>query len=139
MPAATSPMSHRSPLPCEPLHAFHKISSLLKKPAVKGTPERAAVAIMKVSPVFGMLHGVDDASRAQEQTGLEESVGHEMKDTGSESAYPAGKKHVAKLRHGGVGENSLDVVLHQTDGSGEDRGHRSHHRNDGERPGSGPQ
>jgi len=40
---------------------------------------------------------------------------------GHERADPGAEEHVAELGHRRVGEDLLDVVLHQTDGGGEDR------------------
>src|SRR4029077_2451291 len=72
-------------------------------------------------------HGVDDAAGAEEQEGLEEGVGHEVKNPCGESTDAEGEKHVAELADGGIGENLLDVGLDEGHGGGEDRGCGSHY------------
>ena len=59
------------------------------------------------------------AARAEKQQGLEKSVSHQVKDSGSEGAYATRQKHVSQLADGGIGERSLDIGLHQRDGGGE--------------------
>jgi len=50
------------------------------------------------------------AARAEEQKGFEEGVGHEVKNSGGESADAESEEHVAELADGGyIGENFLDV------------------------------
>ena len=73
---------------------------------------------------------VNHRAGAQEQQRLEERVGENVKYAGGESAHAEREKHVAKLRDRGIREHALDVVLHQADGSGEDRGERA---DDGDR------
>ena len=62
---------------------------------------------------------MDHAARAEEEQRLEERVRHQVEDARAERADAAGQKHVAELADRGVGENFLDVGLHQADGGGE--------------------
>src|SRR5262249_42560396 len=64
-------------------------------------------------------HSMNHRTSGKEEQRLEERVGHQMENARCESAYAAGEKHVAELADGGVGENFLNVCLHQTDGRGE--------------------
>ncbi len=77
-------------------------------------------------------HAVDDRAGAEEQQRLEEGVGHQVEDAGREGADPAAQEHVAELADRRVGEHALDVVLHEADGGGEDRGERADDRDRGE-------
>ena len=60
-------------------------------------------------------HGVHDGACPEEQERLEESMRHEVEDRGGEAEHGAGAeacKHVAKLADGGIGEHSLEIILH---------------------------
>ena len=57
-------------------------------------------------------------------------MGEDVEDAGGKGSDAEREKHVAELRDGGVGEDPLDVVLHEADGRGEDRGQRA---DDGDR------
>ncbi len=73
-----------------------------------------------------------DAACPEKQQGLEEGMGHEVEDARGKGTDARGKKHVAKLADGRVGQNPLDVKLGQTDrsridcGEGADDGHDPH-------------
>ena len=54
-----------------------------------------------------------------------------MEDRRGVGTHPAGQEHVAELRHRRVGQDLLDVGLHQADGGGEDRRQRADHRHHG--------
>ena len=71
-------------------------------------------------------HGVDDGTGAEEQQRLEEGVGEEMEDGDAIGAQPQSHEHVAELRTGRIGDDALDVVLHEADGCGEEGGNRTH-------------
>ncbi len=75
-------------------------------------------------------HGVNHRAGPEEQQRLEEGVGEDVEDAGRECAYAERQKHVSQLRDRGVRQHALDVVLHQGDGRGEDRGQRA---DDGDR------
>jgi hypothetical protein len=78
--------------------------------------------------------GVDHRSRTEEEAGLEERMGQDMEDGGHEGADTGAEEHIAELGHGGVSQHLLDVVLHQTDGGGKDRGQSAndrHHQHGG--------
>src|ERR1700690_2992328 len=60
-------------------------------------------------------HGVNYAAGREEEQGLEEGVGHEVEDSGTEGSNAAGEEHVAKLTNGRIGQNFLDVGLNQAD------------------------
>ena len=76
--------------------------------------------------------GVDDGAGGEEEKGLEEGVGEEMEDGGGVGGDPAGEEHVAELGDGGVGEDALDVVLHDADDGGEEGGGRADESDDAE-------
>src|SRR5207248_795640 len=67
-------------------------------------------------------HGMNDAARREKEQSFEEGVGHQVEDARGERANSAGEEHVAKLADSGIGKHALDIGLHQTDGSGEERG-----------------
>jgi hypothetical protein len=71
-----------------------------------------------VADVLFTVQRVNDGTGSQEQTGLEERVRIEMEDAGAERADAHRQEHQAELRHGGVREHALDVVLHEPDGRG---------------------
>jgi hypothetical protein len=56
---------------------------------------------------------IDHGPGTEEQERLEEGVGHQMEDGPLPGTDPKGQKHVAYLAHGGIGEDPLDVSLHQ--------------------------
>ncbi len=62
---------------------------------------------------------------ARKKQRLEEGVRHQVEDGGGVCGDSAAKEHVAKLRDGGVGEDALDVVLHQPMSGGEEGSGRS--------------
>ena len=68
--------------------------------------------------------------------GFEESVREDVEDAGRERADAEGEEHVSQLGHGGVGQHALDVVLHQADGGGKERGERADDRHGLHRPGA---
>ncbi len=86
-----------------------------------------------VADVLLAVERVNDGAGAQEQQRLEERVRVEMKDAGGKGADPHRQEHVAELRDGRVGEHALDVVLHQPDGAGHQRGRDADARDDRER------
>ena len=61
---------------------------------------------------------MDHTARRQKQQGFEKRVGHQMENTGRKSTHAQPQEHVTELADGGVGQNFLDVSLHQTDGGG---------------------
>ena len=71
------------------------------------------------------MHRVDDGTRAQEQQRFEKRVREQVEDARRISADAAGDEHVAELRAGRVGDDALDVVMHEADGGGEERRHRA--------------
>ncbi len=85
----------------------------------------APVQVAHVAHVLLAAHGVNHRARAEEQQGLEESVREDVEYAGGECAHAERQEHVSQLRHGGIGQHALDVVLHQADGGREDRGQRA--------------
>ena len=71
-------------------------------------------------------HGVDDAAGAEEEQRLEKRVRHQVEDAGGKGAHAGRHEHVAQLAYGGVGQDPLDVGLHQADRGGQER--RQHAR-----------
>ena len=67
------------------------------------------------------MHGVDHAAGAEEQTGFEKSVGHQVENRRGITADADADEHVAELADRRVGENFFDVVLRQRDGRGDQR------------------
>ena len=70
------------------------------------------------------MQAVDDRPRAEEEQGLEEGVRHHEEDGRLVGAGAHGQEHVAELRHRGVGEHLLDVLLGAADGGGHEGGDR---------------
>ncbi len=55
---------------------------------------------MQVCMVKSMMHGVDYRAGPKEETCLEESMCHQVEDTGSKCADAHGDKHEAELGDG---------------------------------------
>ena len=85
------------------------------------------------SHVLLVMHRGDDRARAEEQKRLEEGVGEEMEHAEAIAADAKADEHVAELRTGRIGDDALDVVLHQTDGGGEKGRGRADDENGAER------
>ena len=77
--------------------------------------------------VLLMVHGMNDRPAAQEEQRLEEGMGHQVKGRGPECADARRQEHVAQLRDRRVGQNLLDVGLHQTDRGRDERRQCPHH------------
>ena len=75
-------------------------------------------------------HGVDDRTGAQEEERLEESVREQMEEARRREPGADGRHHVAELRHGGVGQHALDVVLHAGQHGGQQGRERADPRDD---------
>ena len=69
-----------------------------------------------------MVHRMDNRACAQKQQGLEKRMGEQMENADGIAPNPQCHKHVAKLRTGGIGDDALDVVLHQTNSRRKKRG-----------------
>ena len=78
-----------------------------------GNPQAAHVAHVEGAG------GVVDAAGAEEQQRLEEGVREQVEDCRAVSARAEREHHIAQLTYGGVGENALDVVRHESHGCGE--------------------
>ena len=76
---------------------------------------------------------VNHRARSEEQQRLEERVRVEMEDAGRVGADAHRQEHVAELRDGRVRQHALDVVLHQADRAGHQRGRGADHRDDRQR------
>ena len=57
-------------------------------------------------------------------------MGKQVKVSRGVCAQSEGEEHVSKLRHGGVRQHLLDVVLLQANGSGEQGGEQPNHHDD---------
>jgi hypothetical protein len=119
------------------------MESLLKKPASgeRGGEHREvrlanlAVQAAHVAHVLFAANGVNHAARGEKEERFEEGVGHQMKNARGERADAARQEHVPELADGGVGENALDVRLHEADRRGEEGGGAADNRNDEHRGG----
>ena len=73
-----------------------------------------------ITHVLLVVHGVDDAARAEEQKRLEKGVREKVEHRRAVSADAGGEEHVAELRASRIGDHPLDVVLRGADGGGEE-------------------
>ena len=79
-----------------------------------------------ISFMYVAVNGMDDRAGAEEEQSLEHGVGEQVEHGSHEtqaflpavSRNPEGQHHVADLRHGGKGQDALDIEL----GTGDDRG-----------------
>ena len=85
--------------------------------------------------VLLMMHGDDHRAGAEEQQRLEEGVGKEVVHADRIGADAHGDEHVAELRTGRIGDDALDVVLHECDRGGEHRRGGADHGDEGQRIG----
>ena len=80
--------------------------------------------------VLLMVHGVNHAARAEEETGFKKRMRHQMKNRRRVAAHADADKHVTQLADGRIGEDFFYVVLGQGDArrdqSGGDADHRDH-------------
>ena len=77
--------------------------------------------------------GMDDRARAEEQQRLEEGVREQVEDRRAIGADAERHEHVAELRAGRIGDDALDVVLHEADGRREEGGDGADEGHDGQR------
>ena len=70
-------------------------------------------------------HAVDDGAGTEEQQRLEEGMGHQVEHRHRIGADAGGEEHIAELRAGRIGDDPLDIVLHQADRRGEESGERA--------------
>ena len=74
---------------------------------------RAPILRMSCSPDMAWI----TAAGTQEEGSLEESVGHQMKDSGGKSARKTeAQEHVTQLADRRIRQHTLDVVLHEAHG-----------------------
>ena len=95
----------------------------------EGPPHRPGQG-PEVAHVHVVVHAVHHGPGAEEHVRLEEAVGDQVEDREGRTHRPEtrGQHHVADLRHGGTGQDLLDVVLGGADpGAGEQR-HDTHDR-----------
>ena len=85
--------------------------------------------------VLLVMHRDDDRAGAKEQQRLEEGVGEEMEDAERIAADAERDEHVAELRAGRIGDDALDVVLHEADGRREKGRRAADEGDEGERGG----
>src|SRR5271166_344610 len=76
--------------------------------------------------VLLMVHRGYDRTRAEEEQRLEEGVGEQVKDGEAVAADPEADKHVSELGAGRIGDDALDVVLHEAHGRREKGRRRAH-------------
>ena len=77
---------------------------------------------------------VDHRPGAEEEAGLEEGMGNEVQGAGKKCADADADEHEPELRHRGVGEHFLDVVLRRRDQRGPDGGEHTDDRDHGHDP-----
>jgi hypothetical protein len=58
------------------------------------------------------MESMDDGAGAEEEKRLERGMGEEVEDAPAEIADSLGRKHVAELRTGRIGDHAFDVRLH---------------------------
>ncbi len=75
-----------------------------------------------VADVLIVVHADDHRARRQEQQRLEEGVGHEVEQACCVGRCTQSGDHVTQLGKGGIGDDALDVVLHDTDEAHEEGG-----------------
>jgi len=92
---------------------------------------------MLASVHHAVFHAVNDRARTQEEQGLEEGVGHQVKDSRSISTDAKSGNHVTELRDGGIGQDTLDVILGQGNGGREERCASANGSHDGHGGGQG--
>ncbi len=78
--------------------------------------------VAHVAHVLLAAHGMNHGASAEEEQSFEKRVREDVKDAGSECSHAQREKHISELRHGRVRKHTLDVVLHEANGRGEDRG-----------------
>ena len=81
--------------------------------------------------VLPAAQGVDDAPRREEEQALEESVGDQVEHARRVGPDAAAQEHVSDLGDGRIGQDALDVVLHESDRGGEDGRHAPDPGDDG--------
>ena len=79
------------------------------------------------------MAAVNHRARAHKQQRLEERMRDQVEHADSHAAHPQPRHHVAKLRHGRVGQNALDVVLRNCNQRSKNRGECTHPSDDGQR------
>ncbi len=72
---------------------------------------------------------MNDAPGTEEQTGLEESMGHQVKHRRTVGRDPGGEKHIPELAHGGIGQHPFDIVLSNRNGCRKQCGRRANDSN----------
>ncbi len=129
-----------------------------KKPLVSGQPAMASVDATKVQYVMGMCLRRPPMKRMscarasswmracmawmtlpapRKRQALKNAWVKTWKKPAANAPDADAQEHEAELAHGAVGEHLLDVVLHEGDGRGEERGRRAddgdeHHREGGQ-------
>jgi hypothetical protein len=61
------------------------------------------------------VEGMDDASCAQEQQGFEAGMCGQMEDACGKGSHPTRHEHVSELTDGRIGQDALEIGLHQRD------------------------
>jgi hypothetical protein len=84
-----------------------------------------------VADVLLVVHRHDHRAGAEEQKRLEEGVGEQVEHADRIGADAHRHEHVAELRAGRIRHDPLDVVLHEADGGGEERGGGADERDNG--------
>ena len=80
-----------------------------------------------VAHILFVVRRMDDRTRAKEQHRLEEGMREQVEHRHRIDAHTRRHEHIAKLRHGRIGDDALDVVLHQTNGRRDEGRQRTDH------------
>ena len=75
--------------------------------------------------VLFVMAAEDHAAGTEEEQRLEEGVGEQVKKARDPAADAEREHHVAELTDGGIGEDALDVGLHEGDGRGQEERDRA--------------
>ncbi len=74
--------------------------------------------------------GMHDAPGSKEEESFKEGMGHQMEDSSAECTHAHAQEHVTQLADGRIGQNFLDIVLTESNGSCIDGSRHADYGND---------